>query len=146
MPTLQLCIQGIIFLLLSSAFIVMPSVNSAFWFLSAAASQFSLIYYLFVFAAAVRLRTKYPNLYRPFKAGNSSFTFHLVCGMGAVTCLLAFLFGFLPPSDMNASSLALYEVSLSGLIFLGIGLGLGIYQVCQRKSRISRYLGYNIGS
>lgn len=131
MPGIQLILQGVIFSILSSAFIFMPSVNSAFWLLSVVAAQFALLYYLFLFAAALRLHFKFPHIHRPFKAGKHPLVFRLMCAVAAGTCLSAFLFGFILPPEINQEQLVAYELALSGLIALGCGVGLAIHRLSQ---------------
>lgn len=131
MPSIQLALQGLIFSILSSAFIFMPSVNSAFWLLSVVAAQFALLYYLFLFTSALRLHFKYPHVNRPFKAGKHPLVFRAMCTIAAATCLSAFVFGFIPPPEINQDQFILYEFLLSGLIILGCSMGLIIHRLSQ---------------
>lgn len=131
MPVIQLGVQGGVFFVLSCVYLFMPSVNSAYWILTVAAAQFALLYYMLVFIAALRLRSKFPLIRRPFQVGKKPFVFRIVCGLGLVSCLSAFVFGFLPPPVQVAGDTALYEILLLGLILLGCSAGLLIYQSCQ---------------
>ncbi len=140
MPVAQLLLQGLIISALSSVFVFMSSVNSAFWLLSAAAAQFALLYYVFLFAAAIRLRYKYKNLHRPFQVGKHPFILWITCGVAIATCLLAFGFGFLPPPEMTQSQIFKYELLLSGIILGGGIVGWFIYFWCQEKTHIDTEL------
>lgn len=101
MPFNQLILQGLIFVVFSSVFVFMPSVNSAFWFLSAAAAQFALLYYVILFVSALHLRYKYPAIKRPFQVGKKPWLLWFLCGMASITCVLTFCFGFLPPPEIK---------------------------------------------
>jgi amino acid transporter len=59
MPKRLLLTQAIIVTCMSLVFILMPSVSSAFWILSAIVAQLYLIMYILLFAAAIKLRYKY---------------------------------------------------------------------------------------
>lgn len=109
MPTTQLLIQGLVFTFISSVFILMPSVNVAFWFLTVACAQLALIYYLFIFSSALYLRHKKPDLPRPFKVGKHPFVLWIVSLIAMITCVTSILFGFLPPPEINREQLFFYE-------------------------------------
>lgn len=135
MPVGLLLIQGVIFTGLSSAFILMPSVNSAFWLLTASSSQLALIYYVFLFASALRLRYKKPDVPRPFRVGKSPAWLWGICLLAIVTCVTSICFGFLPPPDIAKNQVPFYDVALCLLILGGLGAALVIYEKSQMKSR-----------
>ena len=66
-PIAILITQGMVFSLISFIFLFMPSVNSSFWILSALTGQLALLSYVFMFAAAIWLRYKYPEVRRMYK-------------------------------------------------------------------------------
>ena len=53
-PVAILILQGIIFTILCSLFLFMPSVNSTYWILTALTSQLALLFYILMFAAAIK--------------------------------------------------------------------------------------------
>ena len=59
-PTTILLLQAMIFSVLCSVFIIMPTVSSSFWLLSAMTAQLALLSYAIMFAAAIRLRYQPP--------------------------------------------------------------------------------------
>jgi len=136
MPVALLFIQGIVFTVLSSAFILMPSVNSAFWLLTASSSQLALIYYLFLFASGLKLRYKKPEVHRPFRVGKSPALLWGICLVAMITCLVSICFGFLPPPDIAKSQIVFYDMTLCALILGGCGAAVVIYERSQAaKSR-----------
>lgn len=125
-PENILIIQGLIFSILSTAYIFMPNVNSAFVILSILTAQLSLFGYLFMFAAVIKLRYVYPNLKRPFKIPGNIIGLYAVCGSGFLASLFAILVSFLPPDDLDYSSYLNYEVLLLGSFVVFI---LAIYKI-----------------
>jgi amino acid transporter len=89
-PTRILGLQGLIYSLLLTAFLFMPSLNRSYWMLSAATAQFALVYYMILFSAAVKLlnlQTKRVfNLLFPL--------------MGLIICGIGLFAGFIPPVDL----------------------------------------------
>jgi amino acid transporter len=130
MPVAQMLTQGVIFTLVCTVFIYMPSVNSAFWLLTAACAQLALVYYLFLFGAALRLRYVKPNIQRPFKVGKHPLTIWVVCCLAMITCIVAIGFGFLPPADIDSQHLFFYETFLFTLMFGSCGVGIFIFKLC----------------
>ncbi|HSW68919.1 MAG TPA: amino acid permease [Gammaproteobacteria bacterium] len=133
MPVALLLIQGIIFTVLSSAFILMPSVNSAFWLLTASSAQLALIYYVFLFASALKLRYEKPNVHRPFRVGKSKALLWGICLLAIITCIASICFGFLPPPDIAKSQVAFYDITLCLLIVGGCGAAWIIYEKSQAR-------------
>lgn len=115
-PQTILLLQAAIFTVMCSAFIIMPSINSSYWLLSALTAQLALIVYLFMFAAVVILRYKKPDVVRSFQIPGGKFGVWLVASVGSLTCIAAIAIGFLPPSQMSIGNILTYEVFL----FVGI--------------------------
>jgi putative glutamate/gamma-aminobutyrate antiporter len=113
-PTKLLVFQGIIMTLLSCAFIFMPNINSAFSLLSAMTSQVALLVYIGLFASAVKLRFSKPDVPRAFKVPGGKVGISILAGLGILTCLVVLGLGFLPPSQINVGSVAVYESILIG--------------------------------
>lgn len=135
MPVAILLIQGLIFTGLCSAFILMPSVNSAFWLLTASSSQLALVYYVFLFASGLKLRYKKPDVARPFRVGKSPALLWGICILAIVTCLSSIVFGFLPPPEITRHQVIVYEVALFLLMSGGFVSALITYEVSQRKNK-----------
>lgn len=113
-PTRLLVIQGAITTVLSCTFVLMPSINSAFSLLSAMTSQVAIVVYLGLFTSAIKLRFNKPDVPRAFKVPGGKPGMIIVAGIGIITCLVVFFLGFLPPSQINIGSVALYEAILIG--------------------------------
>jgi amino acid transporter len=107
-----LLIQGIIVTLISIVFLVMPTVNSSYWVLSNLTAQLALLFYILLFAAAIRLRYRHPQVDRAYRVPGGNWGIWLVCGAGIVTCMGAIILGFVPPPRIITSGLMRYEVIL----------------------------------
>jgi amino acid transporter len=131
-PVAVLLIQGGVFTLLCSVFLLMPSVSSSFWVLTDVTSILSLLVYIVMFAAALRLRYKYPEVRRAFVVPGGKVGIWLACIAGIISCLFTIVIGFLPPAQIPVGSLLRYELIISGGIVLGCLLPLLIYHLYSR--------------
>lgn len=134
MPVNLLILQGIIFSFLAIFFILMPSIESAFWLLSVCCAQFALLYYIILFSAAVYLRFKQPNLPRPFRVGRSPLLIIMLSTLAILTCSAVFLFGFIPPNDLTVAEQTHYVRYLISIMLAGLSLGAAIFCYSRIKS------------
>ena len=111
-PQNILIVQGLIFTILSAAYILMPNVNSAFIILSILTAQLSLTGYIFMFAAVIKLRKLYPHLHRPFKVPGGILGLYAIGGFGIMSCLIAIVMSFLPPDGIEFANYLQYEFIL----------------------------------
>ena len=106
-----LVVTGLVFI-----FLLMPTVSSAYWILTALTAQLYLIMYLLMFLSALILRYKRPATHRPYRIpwGN--------CGMWLATIsglfggLFTLFIGFFPPAQLKTGNLLFYE----SFLILGI--------------------------
>jgi amino acid transporter len=95
--------QGLIYSVLLSAFVLLPNVNSSYWLLSALSAQFALLYYVLLFAAAIKLFRSVPRTH-----------FHSFLGIilpvsAGLVSLAGILVGFVPPMNVGAANVLRYE-------------------------------------
>jgi amino acid transporter len=109
MPARILILQAVIVTLLCAVFLLMPSVNSSYWILTAL---------IFMFAAVVRLRYRSPEVQRSYKIPGGNWGVWIVAGVGILTSISVILLGFLPPSNLHIASVRTYELILVGGILL----------------------------
>ena len=118
-PTTILLIQSILVSLLATLFVVLPSVQSAYQILNQLANLLYLTVYLLMFAAAIHLRYKEPDLPRPFRLGKKGNTLMwIVAGMGFCASLIAYAFSFIPPDQISVGSPVLYVTILIVLVLV----------------------------
>lgn len=110
-PLNVLCLQGVVYTILLSAFILMPNVNNSYWLLSALTSQFALLYYILLFAASFKLLSKMED-----RSACTNVLRVLFPVSGIIISIAGITAGFIPPSDVAADNILQYK------IFMGIGL------------------------
>jgi len=64
------------------------------------------------FAAAIRLRYSHPNVDRRYRIPGGNLVMALICGVGILTCLVVFVLGYFPPSQIDVGSKTGYELIL----------------------------------
>lgn len=97
-PRNLLLVQALLMSVVALAFLVIPSVDTAFLLLTSAAVVLYAVMYLMLFAAAIRLRYTRPDAARPYRVpGGRNRGLWLVAGTGFVTTLACLLIGFIPP-------------------------------------------------
>ena len=96
MPVGMLIVQAVFSSILSIVVLVMPTVSGAFWIMSALAAQLYLVMYLFMFAAAIKLRYSQPDVKRPYKIPFGNAGMWIVSGIAFVSCVFIMIFGFIP--------------------------------------------------
>ena len=70
-------------------------------------TQVYMVVYVLMFIAAVRLRRNQPDRERGYRAP----MLPLLCWVGGISALLAFIIGFIPPSQFGAGSTLGYILS-----------------------------------
>ncbi|WP_224728283.1 APC family permease [Cysteiniphilum sp. JM-1] len=115
-PSKVLILQGIIFSLFCLSYVLMPSVNSAYWFLSALTAQLAVLAYIGMFAAAIKLRRQNhpkPGQYVIFWGVKGTVSMAI---LGFVGCVIAISVGFIPTSDVTMSAVNFDLLLLTGII------------------------------
>ncbi|MCK4406314.1 MAG: amino acid permease [Bacteroidales bacterium] len=101
MPVGILYVQAFFSTLLAVAVLFMPSVSSAFWLMSALAAQLYLIMYLFMFAAAIKLRYSKADVKRDYKIPGGKIGMWIVAGIAWLASFFVIVFGFIPPESVR---------------------------------------------
>ncbi|MCL9683733.1 APC family permease [Legionella maioricensis] len=113
-PVTILVTQAIIFSFLSSIFILLDSINAAYWMLSDLSAQMALMVYVIMFAAAIKLRYSKPEQPRGYTIPGGNIVMWLVSGTGIVCCLTAMFVGFIPPTQIPIGNIFFFESFLIG--------------------------------
>ncbi|STY29344.1 amino acid antiporter [Legionella wadsworthii] len=117
-PTTILFAQAVIFTVLSSAFILFDSINAAYWLLSDLCAQMALLVYVFMFAAAIKLRYSKPHHPRGYTVPGGNIVMWLLCIIGTLCCLAAIIIGFVPPTQIPVGNVFIFESFLVGGLFI----------------------------
>jgi putative glutamate/gamma-aminobutyrate antiporter len=120
-PRNLLLLQGFIFTALCSVFLLIPSINGSYWILTTLTTQLYMLMYVLMFAAAVWLRYKHPDVKRSYKVPGGNWGIWLVASSGTILAVGAILIGFLPPPGIDVGNRTRYElILLVGFIFLSV--------------------------
>lgn len=120
-PTAILVTQAIVFTLLTSVFVLFKTINAAYWILSDMCAQMSLLVYVFMFAAAIKLRLSNPSKRGAYRIPGKAFGIWLVAGIGLLCCVATIMIGFVPPTQVPIKNIVLFESLLvGGLLFFSI--------------------------
>lgn len=119
-----LWIQGLIVTGISLIYLLMPNISSAFFLLTALTAILYLIMYLILYAAAITLRFKKPDVHREYKVPGGNTGMIVVAGIGMIAVLFAMVVGFFPPQQLTVGSPAFYVIFLivGTIIFVGTPL------------------------
>jgi len=109
--------QGIIVTVLALIYMAVPGVSGVFLALIDMAAALYVIMYMLMFAAAIVLRKKEPNISRSFKVP----ALGLVAGVGFLACLLAFVMSFVPAGSEQVIPPAVYPI-LVALVVIVLGI------------------------
>lgn len=122
-PTTILWIQAALVCVISLFFVYLPSLSTAYWMLSNLTAELALLFYIIMFAAAIRLRYKKnePTTDHAYTIPGGHWGIWIVGGLGLLSCLVALGLSFIPPKDLPLPSIGLYE---SILIIGTIGFSL----------------------
>jgi amino acid transporter len=109
--------QAVVITLIALLYAFIPTVSSAYWVFTALATQVYLIMYVLMFIAAVRLRRLQPDHQRGYRAP----ALRLLCLLGGLSSVVAFLIGFVSPSQLGHTSPLLYAAGVgAGILVLGV--------------------------
>ncbi len=112
-----LAAQGVVITLIAVLYAFVPTVSNAYWIFAAMATQVYMIMYVLMFIAAVRLRRAQPDQIRGYHAP----ALVLLCTVGGISSLAAFLIGFVAPSQLAHTSPVGYALLiLAGIVTIGI--------------------------
>ncbi len=115
-PQTLLIFQAVLVTLLSFIFLLMPSVNGSYWYLTALAAQLYMLMYMMMFVTGIVLRFKAPNRPRLYRIPGGHLGMGLVAGAGLIGSIVTFCVGFIPPGGIEVGNRSVY------IAFLLLGL------------------------
>ncbi len=120
-PTTLLIYQAIIVSLLSLAFVFMPTINSAYWLLTALASQLYMLMYLLMFLAMIKVRINFPKTTAKFKIPGGLVGVYIISILGLIGAGTTLAVSFIPPDIITKNAHLRYESSLIiGLVLMSL--------------------------
>lgn len=116
-----LLIQGVIISCIVFVLILLPSVQSGYQVFSQMATIIFLIMYVIIYIAAIRLRYTQPNKKRAFLIPGGKFGIWFVGLFGLFGAISGIVLSFIPPSQINIGSPAVYvSILIVGVLFFSI--------------------------
>lgn len=125
-PVRLLIAQAVLVSLFCLAFILMPSINAFYWFLTCLSTELYMFMYIILFASALKLgRPKDATTYKIPRG-----TRRMVAWIGLSGCLLTIVVGYLPPQDINVGGGLRYSllIACGNLILIAPALLLCLYK------------------
>jgi amino acid transporter len=120
-PMAVLVIQALIGTFVSLLYVFLPSVNQAYWVLSAMTVELLCIVYFLVFASLIKLRYTKPDVPRPFKIPGGMIGIWIIGGMGMFGVVFAFIVGLMPTGAFTATETLFYIIGvLLGTFLLAV--------------------------
>lgn len=121
-PAFALIIEAILVSIFCLSTFVSPSMEAAYWTLTALNTLCYFIPYLLMFSGFFILRKKYPDVKRSFKIPGKVLPV-LLPALGFLSTLFAIVLLFVPPDQINLGNLVAYEVKIAGggILFAAIG-------------------------
>jgi glutamate:GABA antiporter len=108
--------QGYVTSLIALLYAFIPDVSQSYWIFSVITTQTYLIMYVLLFIAAVQLRRKKPDHPRGYRAP----FLWVLCVVGALSSVLAFFIGFVPPSQFSGGGSSYLLIVGGGVLIVGI--------------------------
>jgi amino acid transporter len=134
-PVPLLVAQGVGGSVFALLFLLVPSVSTSYWMLSAVTAQVIVVMYALVFAAVIRLRYTQPATPRPYRIPGGLPGVWLVGGVGLLGCLVSFVLGFVPPSQLKTGDPVVY-VLLLALATVVLSLPPFVLALLERRRRV----------
>ena len=121
-PTNILLIQGAVVTVLSGLFLLMPTLSSAFFLLTALTVILYLIMYILMYAAAIQLRYSHPRVMRGYRVPGGNAGMWVVSGVGIMGALFALIVGFFPPEQLSLGRPTFYFLFLVCGVVVALGI------------------------
>ncbi|MCB2226131.1 MAG: APC family permease [Desulfarculaceae bacterium] len=112
MPVSILIAQGMVSTVFILLFLLVPNANSFYWILSALTAQLTVIMYILMLGAGIRLRYSDPEAKRAYQVPGGKLGMWIIGGVGLFSCFFAFFVGFVPPVDVKTGGLIGFEAFL----------------------------------
>jgi amino acid transporter len=115
MPTRLLFTQASIVTVATFIIVFLPNISTAYWVLTALASQTYLVMYILMFISAIVLRYTHPRVKRAYQIPHPHKGMWFVASVGLIASLFGIAIGFIPPSQLEVGRIDVYE----SILFIG---------------------------
>ncbi len=132
-----LILQAIIVSVVSGLFLLLPTVNSAYWLLTDLSTQLNIVMYVLMFISAIKLKKSFNDTKKKstalFSIPGKSAGFYFTALLGILGCLATIIVGFFPPDNIQYGEGFAFELLFGGGIILMLLPVLYLYY-CKRRS------------
>jgi amino acid transporter len=112
-PANILLIQAVLVSLFCLAYLLVPSVNAFYWFITALSTGLYMMMYILMFLAGIFLHHKHIDRPKVFKIPGGSFGMWSTTILGIFGCLLTIVIGFFPPETLQFESTSKYALLIA---------------------------------
>lgn len=104
--------QAFLVSLVCLIFLLEPSINGFYWFLTALSTELYMMMYILMFVACLWLHHRYTDRPKAFKipGGNLGIWTVVICGL--IGCITTIIVSFIPPDNINIGSPARYYYTI----------------------------------
>jgi len=112
-PYNLIILQGIVTVILATLYVLIPNVNAAYWLIEAVVAVVGGLRYLFLFAAAIKLRYSHPDVHRSMRIpGGKVWGMNLISGIAFIMTAFSVVMTFVPPNEFDIGNAYVYISSL----------------------------------
>lgn len=112
----------------SSIYLFTSNVSGAFFLISTVTISLYIVMYMFMYAAAIRLRYTQPNLVRAFKIPGGKAGMWIVAGLGFAAVAFSLLVSFFPPTQLPVGNPVIYVLLVAAGLIVFVSAALMIYR------------------
>lgn len=135
-PVFALVIQAILVTVFCFSTFISPSVEAAYWMLTALTTLCYFLPYLLMFAAYWQLRRSQPDVPRSFRVPGKILPL-LAAGLGFVSIAFAVVLCFVPPAGIDMGGYAAYAGKLIAGVALAVGAAEWTYWRARRRNTLA---------
>ncbi|HEX2580022.1 MAG TPA: APC family permease [Rhabdochlamydiaceae bacterium] len=131
--------QAILVSLFCLIFLLVPSVNAFYWFLTALSTELYMIMYILMFCSAVKLHYSYSNRPAAFKIPGKHWGMWITALLGLFGCTTTIIVSFFPPGNVDIGSASRYlsMICIGNLVTLSPVL---LFYLYKRKQTLKKIL------
>lgn len=96
--------QGVLVSLFCLVFLLEPTINGFYWFLTALSTELYMIMYILMFCSGLKLHYTYVKRARAFKIPGNSWGMWTVSLLGLIGCMTTIAVTFIPPDNVDIGS------------------------------------------
>lgn len=104
--------QAVLVSLFCLLFLLVPSVNAFYWFLTALSTELYMIMYILMFCAGLRLHYTFTNRPTSFKIPGKNVGIWVTSLLGFIGCVTTIIVSFFPPEHIHVGSTTKYMLMI----------------------------------